>query len=125
MLVNRLKYFSKVQKFLGILLVLVLSFQVFNKITWQHVHLLPDGSMVAHAHPYNKSDDTTPFKHHHHNQVDIHFFQILEILFPFVLSGCILVHGFEELGKLVQPSISLETIILSAANGRSPPYQAV
>ena len=40
-----------------------------------------DGTVVTHAHPYQKTGDTQPFKSHHHTNAAFFFFDNIELLF--------------------------------------------
>jgi hypothetical protein len=54
---------------------------IVNKSIYLHTHKMHDGTIVSHAHPYNKSDDSKPFKSHHHSDTQLLFFQSIKILF--------------------------------------------
>lgn len=58
----------------------VMGLLIANKALFMHTHKMADGSIVVHAHPYNKSDDTKPFKSHQHKKAEILFIANLEIL---------------------------------------------
>jgi len=55
----------------SIALVLIIGYHIFNQIACQHSHILPDGTVITHSHPYNKSDDTEPLKKHHHSNLEL------------------------------------------------------
>ena len=57
---------------------------IANKAIFTHIHKLVDGTVIEHAHPFNKSDDSKPYKSHNHTKAEILFFQNVEILFLFV-----------------------------------------
>lgn len=40
-------------------------------MVYYHSHITNDGRLVSHAHPFNKSQDSTPFKSHHHSAIDL------------------------------------------------------
>jgi len=54
---------------------------IANKSVFMHTHLLADGTIITHSHPYDKSSDSEPFKSHHHTKVEFVFLQNLDILF--------------------------------------------
>lgn len=54
---------------------------VIGKSVFYHTHLLDDGRMVQHSHPYNKSSDSTPFKQHHHTDAQLAAITQLNIVF--------------------------------------------
>ena len=49
---------------LAALLVLWTGFQYVANV---HYHKLPDGTVVAHSHPYNPTRAGAPFQQHHHS----------------------------------------------------------
>ena len=70
-------------KVLSLLMIAIMSVMVINKGLYIHSHILNDGTIVFHAHPFNKSTDSNPIKTHHHtsNQlVSITHIQLLFIL---------------------------------------------
>jgi len=61
-----------------------MAIMVANKAVFTHSHLLLNGQVISHAHPYNKTNDSAPFKLHHHTQTELFFYENLETLFPLV-----------------------------------------
>lgn len=64
----------------------VFAMLIYNQSAFQHTHILADGTVVAHAHPYDKSNDTEPVKNHHHTLIQLSVIQNFSLLF---LSACI------------------------------------
>lgn len=59
---------GRLLKSLFVLLLLgILGYALSNQITNKHAHMLADGTIIQHAHPYQKSNDAAPFKKHHHS----------------------------------------------------------
>lgn len=52
------------------LLLTVFSLVLANNTLYLHVHTLPDGSTVKHAHPYKKNKEL-PGKQHQHSSVEL------------------------------------------------------
>ena len=64
-----------------VLLIIVLAISINNSL-FIHSHILPDGEVVQHAHPYNTSENPeSPFKTHHHSGFEIF---LLNNLFSFL-----------------------------------------
>ena len=108
-------------KFIAWLVIGMMGMLVANKAVFMHTHRLNDGTIIEHAHPYNKSADSKPYKSHHHTKAELLFFQNLEILFLFVFvtfASLNLVkkakHSFYR-----KTSYTLTCIILH--KGRAPP----
>ena len=66
---------------LALLLCSVFIFQVINRALFLHEHRTADGIIFIHAHPYNKSSDTAPFKSHHHSRAEYVFWGQYNLLF--------------------------------------------
>lgn len=52
----------------------------------QHAHLLTDGCLIYHAHPFNKSADTGPVKSHSHSENELLILSIISNPLGVVLS---------------------------------------
>jgi len=68
-------------KTIEVVLVIAFTMLIMNSTLFLHSHRLPDGRIVSHAHPFNKTEDSAPFKTHTHTSVEFFFFQHLELLF--------------------------------------------
>jgi hypothetical protein len=102
-------------------LVFLFTIHVVIKASYAHAHLLSDGRLVSHAHPFNRSNDTNPYKSHNHSSAQLFYLENLEVFFPiFFLS--IAVH---QLNKFVYLPISqyspIQSQYFSIHLGRAPP----
>ena len=94
---------------------------IANKALYMHTHKMADGSIIVHAHPYNKSDDPKPFKSHQHTKAEFLFLENLESLFllTFLIFSLI---GFK---KKIQHSfyriINFTPVCNLLYNPRAPP----
>lgn len=68
-------------KFITILMIWIIGMFIVNKAIFLHTHKLDNGTVISHAHPYDKSNDSKPYKSHHHTNAELLFFQNIEILF--------------------------------------------
>ena len=99
----------------------IMAMFIANKAVYIHAHKLYDGSIIEHAHPYNKSADSKPYKSHNHTKIELLVAQSLDILFLFVF----LTYALLVLVRIVnftfrlQTKYSLSCIILH--KGRAPP----
>ena len=59
----------------------VMGLLIANKGLFTHTHKLNDGRLVTHAHPYDKKQDSEPYKKHPHTKYEFLFFENLNILF--------------------------------------------
>ncbi|MEZ5072169.1 MAG: hypothetical protein R2751_14720 [Bacteroidales bacterium] len=58
-------------------LVLAFAFQLATRAVYSHLHVLPDGSLVSHAHPYDKSGERDASDRHRHS---VSFLLVIETL---------------------------------------------
>lgn len=77
-ILNRHPRFSSI---LSCLLCLLFLLQIINRTVYIHSHKLSNGIVITHAHPFNKTSDSAPFKNHHHSDQDFFLLAQLEILF--------------------------------------------
>ncbi len=70
------------KKYFTILLVVIVGGLILNNILFMHLHLLSDGEIVVHAHPFNKTQQAeNPLQQHQHSKGEILFFDSLLLLF--------------------------------------------
>jgi hypothetical protein len=86
-----------------------------------HTHLLPDGSIVTHAHPFDRSGESESGESHQHSNLEFVLFQHLEILFFFAMISV----GLKKISTGIKkfnfiPALHFSTIIF-AKPGRAPP----
>lgn len=94
---------------------------IVNKTVFLHVHKLDDGTIIFHAHPFDKSKDSKPYKSHHHNKADFLFFQNLSILFLIVFFTIVLIEfAKKEKALFILKALNL-LINLNLNKGRAPP----
>jgi hypothetical protein len=62
---------------------------------WWHWHLLPNGNLVGHAHPFHSDKSSYPFQQHHHSHNQLSFFSqfssgsaTVNEVNPFVFDAC-------------------------------------
>ncbi len=65
------------------LLLLAFLFQVYNKAVYTHTHILANGNIITHAHPYTKTDYPDPVTNHRHTKNEILLLSKAELLFLF------------------------------------------
>ena len=65
-------------------LIAVMGMLTLNQSANLHTHILNDGTIVTHAHPYQKANDTEPVTSHSHSMKEYTFIHQLNILFSVV-----------------------------------------
>ena len=65
---------ERIKKIISILILPVVMMWFFNSVNNRHYHKLPDGSLIAHSHPYQKgAPDHGPVKSHNHSDAEFLF----------------------------------------------------
>lgn len=95
---------------------------ISNKVLNTHLHQLSDGTVVQHAHPYQKSNDTKPFQSHTHSASELIFLHFhFNALFVFLFAAFI----FIQVAKVVVNFLAVfqrnYPVYLGPKQGRSPP----
>ena len=103
------------------LLVLSMGMLIANKAIFFHEHRMADGTIVAHAHPYDKSDEPEPFKTHHHSKSEFFFLSHIDTLFVLaILAFAILRISAKPYFQIFLPKYYFPVLILNQ-KGRAPP----
>lgn len=99
----------------------VMALLIANSALFLHVHKLADGTINSHAHPYDKTSDSQPYKAHQHSKVEYLLFHNLEILFP-VFFLIFFLSAFTTKRKVLFDLIAVRQLVcLNLYKGRAPP----
>ena len=108
-------------KFSTYLMIGMMGMLITNNAIFTHLHILSDGEVIEHAHPYDKSNDSKPYKSHHHTNAELIFYQNLEniiliVFFTFTLRTLVIKvkYSFPIITRYTQGYIILH-------KGRAPP----
>ncbi len=106
-------------------MVVIMAMLIFNQSANIHSHQLADGSVVTHAHPYQKTSDNAPEESHHHNLKEFVFFDHLSLLFTViaVLVAALLFTFQEKYLSLITSHIRRSDVRLIF--GRDPPFYSI
>ncbi len=100
----------------------IMGLLIVNKVIFLHIHILDNGTIIEHAHPYNKSKDREPFKSHHHSDAQFLIFEQLKILFLSIFATPALI-AFMKAEKFFFECISDDTVAcIILHQGRAPPF---
>jgi hypothetical protein len=99
----------------------VMALMIANQALFLHAHKLADGTIVAHAHPYDKADETGPYKSHHHTSSQLIFFENLHILFLFLFLILAVLTIPQELKRSIDFLINYFLFYTNLHKGRAPP----
>ncbi len=88
----------------GIVLLASILIIIATNSIYYHSHKLHNGEVIAHAHPFNKAQDSTPFKTHQHSSVQLFFLEHMQLLFSILGFSVLLIvsstfHLFYVAGK--------------------------
>jgi len=100
---------------------IAIGMMILNNALFTHTHKVADGTSITHAHPFDRTSDSAPFKSHHHTKTEYQFFQQLEILFLFlgIILGLIVLLSSNK--TLVSRSDFTSFIAARVVHGRAPP----
>ncbi len=94
-----------------------------NNAVYTHTHVLTDGTIVTHSHPFNKSDDSKPIKSHKHTITELVVLDNLSLLFfIFFLSPAIALLRSRQ-AKLMLKVLHYQAIAIIQLKDRAPPKQ--
>lgn len=109
-------------RLVAILLVAVIATLTFNQSVNLHTHKLIDGTVVSHAHPYNKTNDSAPIKSHHHTLTELLILEHFEVLFLSLFIAIALLHVTYFTRRQPQEHHHLKSQHIHCASGRAPPF---
>lgn len=94
---------------------------IANKSMYLHTHKLANGTIVTHAHPYNKTDDSKPFKKHSHTNFEFYVLHNIDTFFytTYLAFSILLVCKILEQKKYTYSLKKLDEYLY--LKGRSPP----
>lgn len=113
-----------ISKIIFLLISPVVFLLFFNTAYNMHQHILPNGQIIEHAHPYHSDSSSTPFQHHHHSHNQFTFLSLiynplsLTLFFVVLISVSVLPRQKEHNSFLI--SLSSEESVRYYA-GRAPP----
>ena len=98
----------------------IIGILIINSILFTHIHALPNGSFIIHAHPY--SQDNPPSTHNHSDSEIVILNNITFIFFYGVLSIFFIVH---TTNKKIQDTLPIKYVnrLFIQKFGRAPPVQ--
>ena len=94
---------------------------IANTGIYMHTHVLADGTIVAHSHPYDKSENSGSSQSHHHTSIEFILLDNLYILFLSFIAAFIPGVFTGNPGYSFQLVSSLPSAICNTNQGRAPP----
>ena len=103
------------------ILIFIMGVLLINKALFTHTHFSANGTLVTHAHPFDKSNESESGNPHQHSELELLVFQNFELLF-FVIIVFIAFSNLVKKGEKVfsvLPGFTPSFII--PESGRAPP----
>ena len=112
---------NKIHKLVAALLVFSVGLLIANNVVFLHTHKLANGNIIVHAHPYDKSQDSAPFKKHNHTSKELFHISSMQLLFITAVFSilCILLTTYKKIYFCQPPSIHINYFF--KLKGREPP----
>ncbi len=113
---------NKIQKLVARILVFSVGLLIVNNVVFLHSHKLSNGKVIVHAHPYNKSQDSAPFKTHNHTSKELFHIASIHLLFVTAtfLILCIQITNYKRVYLYQTPFIDFKYFF--RLKGREPPF---
>jgi type IV secretory pathway protease TraF len=109
-----------IRKGLAILLLSLVTAITINNVVYLHSHVIDQGVVITHAHPFDKSADNLPFKSHKHTNFE---YTITQGFGLFLLSSVLALTFFTIVKKVqyYQFTERLNKIVPTKPTQRGPP----
>ena len=118
--------FRKIRKPVLVLLMFALCLVFYNHANNWHYHMLNNGVVIEHSHPYDKQGDRgTSFPSHNHSKSSLLFFDMISNLFVLLIVAIGVQQVFRRLSFIIVPSFIPELIKVDCRrtkSPRAPPY---
>lgn len=96
---------------------------VFNSALYTHAHSLPDGTLVVHAHPFDRSggDDAETPENHSHDCFELVWTHAAKDYYPLVKGTPLIVGVVSDIHLVVFDTVFSELPTCPSMYGRAPP----
>lgn len=112
---------QRLKGILSILLIIVMAALLVNKVVYTHIHILPDGSVIDHAHPYSKSTENKPGATHQHSNMILFLLDQMDVLI-LCATAAFVKKQFAPFSSFREPvSDRLLPAFVVPSHGRAPP----
>lgn len=123
--VNGMALLRRIGKFFLLVSIPAMLLLFYSQAAYWHYHILGDGTVVKHAHPYNsESGATTPYQNHRHSDFELLALAQLTDILTLILTGLFLTGLFktESPARTPRPEPVYHTpSFLSIISLRAPP----
>ena len=111
----------RLKQTLSILLIVAVVALMINSVVYTHIHVLYNGSVVTHAHPFSKCTEGNPDSSHQHSNTELFLLDQLHTLILFV-SALFILKPFAASTGFIDPAPDrLLPAFVPPFPGRAPP----
>lgn len=109
------------RKLAAVIMLLVISFIISNRVFFVHTHVDSHGNVVTHSHPYNKGTEKLPLKSHHHTDAVLSLLATTDqaVVHPSCIFNLISDRQEEKICDKYFNSYNYSAV--ASASGRGPP----
>ena len=97
----------------------------FNQKANKHYHIMENGAVIEHSHPYkNSSTPDNPFQNHTHTSAEFFFLTQISEIAAFLIVAVLMAGASLESNKLKTPipkRVYIESVFLTTHSLRGPP----
>ncbi len=109
-------------RMVSLILLLVMTILVFNNTVYTHVHVMPDGSLVTHAHPFQKGEDSGQGTGHQHSSSIYFLLDHFQILFFLIALSLTLLRPARNRRFVPDRESAVYPLLIHLRPGRDPPH---
>ncbi|MDP3431525.1 MAG: hypothetical protein Q8T04_00965 [Bacteroidota bacterium] len=109
------------KKAIAYLILGLMGLLIINKAVFLHSHVLANGTVISHAHPYQSTDDSKPFQSHHHTKAAFFLFDTIQLLFNSIPFGLIFFIPNFRTKVFFSGITQIAPEYFSSARNRAPP----
>jgi len=103
------------------MLILVMGGLLVNQALYTHTHVMPDGSIVSHAHPFSKNAGCNKNTTHQHSSAELFLLNLVDVLIFCAIAAFFLKRSASTTHIKEASSDRLLPALVSPAPGRAPP----
>lgn len=104
-----------------VLLFCIMGIMMVNKTVYTHFHILHDGKVVTHAHPFSKGSENKQGKTHQHTNLEIYLLDLVSRLFIMALTSLGLAVFFLAENNYFLSIRTVSVHPIRIYSGRAPP----
>ena len=123
-----MSFLRHIKKLILILLIPALCWVFYNHAANWHFHILPNGMIVEHAHPYDKhANPDSPFHNHNHTKSELLYLDIITHVLVVIVAAFFLsqiFRAFTQLSIPLRPLVRIPADYGQVKDSRAPPLRS-